>query len=86
MLVSLRECHALLTFFLLGSEHSSTCSDDSSGAALLGAGSLEGTGLGGILAVILRGVWRGVFGTIFFFVAGLSTVSFGSGKIGAAIQ
>jgi len=75
-----------LAFFLLGSRHSSTCSDACSGAALFGAGSLEETGLGGVLAGVLRGVWRGVFGTIFFFVAGLSTVSFGSGKIGAAIQ
>jgi len=71
-----------LAFFLLGSEHSSTCSDNCSGASLLGAESLKGTGLGGILAVVLRGVWRGVFWTFFFFVAGQSTVSFGSGKIG----
>jgi len=72
-----------LRFFLLGSGHSSTCSDDCSGTALLGAGSLEGTGLESVLAGILRVVWRGVFQTVFFFIAGLSTVSFGSGKTGA---
>ena len=75
-----------LAIFLLGSRHSSTCLDDCSGPALLGTGSLEGADLGGVLAGVLRGVWRGVLWTIFFFVARLSTVSFGSGKIGVGLE
>ena len=69
----------LLAFFLLASGNFSTCSDDYSGDALLGAGFLEEAGLGSVF----RGVWRDVLWTVFFFLAGLSTVSFSSGKIGA---
>ena len=81
-MVSFRKCHALFSFLSSGFKTSSSYSDDYSGTTHLGAGSLEGTGMGGVLAGVLKGVWKGVFQTVFFFVVGLSTVSFGSGKTG----
>jgi len=63
-------------FFLFGSSDSSTSSDTRSEASHFWVGFLDGAGLQGVLVGVLVGVLRAEF----FFVSGLSTLSFGKGK------
>jgi len=76
MLIPFPKCHFFPIFFLFGSSDSSTSSETCSEASRFWVGFLDRADLKGVLAGVLVGVLRADF----FFVAGLSTLSFDKGK------